>query len=177
MKNNLALLAGAFLAVACASAQHAFAGVNIVVNKPIPQPEIRVQVGPSDIVDGQSSPIDFGEVIQGETGSSITFTVWNDGNQTLTLGEPTLPEGYVPTESPSPSLEPGWSDTFVVLLRTTTLGTNSGQISIGNNDDDENPFNFPVIGRVISPPNLPPAINPISDLTVNELTSVVLMAV
>jgi hypothetical protein len=48
------------------------------------------------------------------------------------------------------TLAPGASDTFTVQLDTTTPGTKSGQISIVNNDANENPYNFSISGTVIA---------------------------
>jgi hypothetical protein len=55
------------------------------------------------------------------------------------------------TEGLSPSLAPGASDIFTLRVNATTLGPWSGDISIANNDSDENPFSFRLIAMVIAP--------------------------
>ena len=64
------------------------------------------------------------------------------------LGSVSVPSGFTLTEGLDSSLAPGASDTFSVLLDTTTVGTMSGQVSFVTNDSDENPFNFTVTGSV-----------------------------
>jgi P pilus assembly chaperone PapD len=117
---------------------------------PATPPEVTVLLGLNNIVDGQATPIDFGSVVQGQSGPSLVFTVRNDGGQTLTLGAPSLPAGYSLTEGLSASLAPGASDSFTVRLDSATTGTKTGQISFTNNDSDENPFNFPITGTVVA---------------------------
>lgn len=115
-----------------------------------PAPEIRVQQGAIEITDGQAGVIDFGSVVEDETGISIVFTVFNDGDADLTLGAVTVPTGYTLTEPLSGSILPAGSDTFTVRLDTETPGIKAGEISFSTNDADENPFNFPIAGTVMS---------------------------
>ena len=107
------------------------------------------------ITDGDTTPsttdlTNFGSVSQGGAAVVRTFTVRNDGGSTLTLGTPTLPAGFslMAGDPLVGSLAPGASDTFQVQMDTTSTGTKSGQISISNNDSNENPFNFSITGTV-----------------------------
>jgi hypothetical protein len=109
-------------------------------------PEITV-VG---ISDGQSTPIGFGTATPGQSGATQTFTVRNDGTANLTLGVPALPAGFTLAEGLASSLAPGQSDTFIVRLDAQTVGRKSGQLSFATNDGDENPFNFPITGEVVT---------------------------
>ena len=119
-------------------------------------PEIAVSRNGSDIADGSSSPFDFGAVTQGQTGPTRTFTVRNDGNDTLTLGAISLPAGFTLAEGLASSLAPGDSDSFTVQVDTSASGTFSGEVSFGNSDADENPFNFAIAATVNPlPPQLP----------------------
>ncbi len=124
-----------------------------------PPQEIYVSGNSVSITDGDSTPTttdgtDFGTVLIGQSGPTHSFTVRNDGGQTLTLGTVSVPTGYTLTEALSSSLSPGASDSFTVRLDTATTGTKSGQISFSNNDSDENPFNFSVTAVVTTPPEI-----------------------
>ena len=117
-------------------------------------PEITVLGNGTSIADGDTTPgsadyTDFGSVIEGQTGITRTFTVRNDGGSTLTLNGLTAPSGFSITEGLSSNLAAGASDTFTVRLDGTTPGIKSGQISFANNDGDENPFNFSIMGTVM----------------------------
>lgn len=110
---------------------------------PKPAPEITVL----NLVNGQSTPVDFGTIIAGNTAATRTFTVRNDGNAPLTMGMLTLPTGFTLTEGLLGSLNPGASDTFTVQM-TGTTGTYQGMVQLVSNDQDENPFRFPIMGSV-----------------------------
>ena len=117
-----------------------------------PQPEIAVSGSAGEIADGQTSPpIDFGRVDLGAAGPTQTFTVRNEGAAVLTLGGVLVPSPFTVIEPLASSLAPGASDTFTVRLNTDSGGTFVGQIRIGNNDADENPFNFSIAGSVTGP--------------------------
>ena len=131
------------------------AGLQAVVIQPA---EARVQVGAAAVTDGQAAAIDFGAVTQGQPGPTVTFTVYNDGGVNMTLAAPTVPAGYTITEPLAATLAPGASDTFTVRLNTATAATRSGQISFATNDPNENPFNFPVTGRVNPADTTPPLV-------------------
>ena len=85
------------------------------------------------IADGDATPdtidrTDFGTLVQGRMTFSRTFTVRNDGTAVMTLGVATVPTGYTLTEALSGSLAAGESDTFTVRLDTTTVGTQTGDV-------------------------------------------------
>ena len=50
-------------------------------------------------------------------------------------------------------LQPGESTTFVVQLTAAASGDYSGELSFGNDDPDEAPFNFFISGTVDPPPS------------------------
>ena len=119
-------------------------------------PEVTVRYATVGIADNDTTPstgdgTDFGSVTQGQPGITHTFTVQNDGDATLYLGSVSVPSGFTLTEGLDSSLAPGASDTFSVLLDTTTVGTMSGEVSFATNDSDESPFNFTVTGSVTAP--------------------------
>ncbi len=111
-------------------------------------PEITVLDGLTSIVDGTSTTIDFGSVIQRQTGPVRTFAVQNDGTAPLSLGQLTLPVGFELVQSLPPSLAPQTFASFGVRLASTSAGFRFGQITLANGDADENPFNFPIAGTV-----------------------------
>ncbi|MBN1436439.1 MAG: choice-of-anchor D domain-containing protein [Sedimentisphaerales bacterium] len=121
---------------------------NFPISGTVNAPDIAVSINGTNIVDGQGGVIDFGEVIPGEVGESLTFTVQNVGDATLSLGSVQLPAGFTVIEALAGTLGPGESDTFTVRLDSDVPGIKDGEISFVNNDPNENPFNFPVGGEV-----------------------------
>jgi hypothetical protein len=81
-----------------------------------------------------------------------TFTVINNGTQTLTLSAPiTLPSGFTLASTfGSTALAPGASTTFKVTLSAATAGSYSGTLSFGTNDPSNNPYSFTISGTVNS---------------------------
>ncbi len=128
--------------------------VRFTPEAPAAAPEIDVQGNGVLIIDGSTTPsttngTDLGSTAVGAT-LRVTYTVRNTGTAALSLGTPSLPAGFSidPTDTLAASLAAGASDTFKVLVDTSAAGTKSGQISIGNNDTDENPFNFNITATV-----------------------------
>jgi hypothetical protein len=123
-----------------------------VENKtPVQRPEIAVGIGGNNVISGKGT-ITFGNVRQGATGATRTFTVTNTGNSTLTLGSVALPKGYTLVNPLSSSLGAGKSDTFAVRVVTSSVGSRNGQIRFSNNDSNENPFVISVSGSVVRAP-------------------------
>ncbi len=120
--------------------------------------EIRVSLDACDVADGETVPIDFGTVIQGQPGPTFTFTVYNEGAAPLECGAVQLPaSGFVLTEPLAATIDPCASDTFTVQLDTSAMGTYSGSISFDNSDGgllygdsiDEDPYDFAIAGAVV----------------------------
>ena len=128
--------------------------VGVVDGEIIPPtaPEIMVLLGAAAINDGQTTGANFGTVVIGSAAVQRTFTVRNDGDDTLTLGAVQLPAGFTLVEGLSTSLAPNASDTFTVSMATATLGVFAGDISFATNDANENPFNFGVTGTIEEAP-------------------------
>ncbi|WP_417382519.1 choice-of-anchor D domain-containing protein [Gimesia sp.] len=106
-------------------------------------PEIEVQAGAVNLVDGVSS-IDLGTTFYGES-LFQTFTITNTGTDTLNLSAviPPAAAGYsISTPLGTTTLFVGQSTTFEVEFNNTTLagGLFSGTLTIPNNDSDESPF-------------------------------------
>src|SRR5262245_50770231 len=110
--------------------------------------EISLFDGGVEIIDGNAVPIDFGTVAQGAVGVTRTFSIENDGDDTLRIDAISLPTGYSLIESTSSSIAVRGSDTFTVRLETATTGVKTGFITFSNNDEDESPFSFAITGEV-----------------------------
>ena len=120
-----------------------------------PAPDIAVSYNGQNIVDGDSTPSTADGTDFGTSASPVdrTFTVTNAGSATLTLSGLTVPSGFSIVNGLSSSLAPGASDTFTVRFLAT--GNASGLVSFANNDSNENPFNFSVVGTRLPGSNLP----------------------
>jgi hypothetical protein len=133
-----------------------------IVN-PLPAPEINVTDGgfggtTDNILDGDTTPsaadgTDYGSTTVG-TAITRTFTIENTGTATLTLNTPAAAPGFSVIGSFPTSIAAGDNATFTVRLDATAIGTYSGEISFGNNDGDENPYNFAITG-VVNPVPVP----------------------
>jgi uncharacterized repeat protein (TIGR01451 family) len=110
----------------------------------ITSPEVAVSVNGTNVADN-TGVVDFG-VTQPCIPIARTFTVQNIGGSDLTLSGPiTVPPGFTLVSSFGAStLAPGASTTFQVQFDAASIGLASGQLSFGNNDSDENPFNFTI---------------------------------
>jgi uncharacterized delta-60 repeat protein len=134
---------------------------NFAITGTVAGPEIRVMGNGTSIPDGYTGPTNlnwtnFGMAEPGGASISRTFTVYNDGNATLTLGPVTVPAGFTLAEGLSSSIAPANSDTFTVRFDPPMFGTWTGDVSFATNDADENPFNFQITARVRGPGDLDP---------------------
>jgi archaellum component FlaG (FlaF/FlaG flagellin family) len=122
-------------------------------------PEIEIRGNDQVIVDGDSTPstidhTDFGNAnVSGGT-VARTFTIKNTGNGTLSLtGSPrvqvsgTHASNFTVTQQPSSTVSAnGGTTTFEVRFDPSASGTRNAMISIGNDDSNENPYNFSIRG-------------------------------
>jgi murein DD-endopeptidase MepM/ murein hydrolase activator NlpD len=99
------------------------------------------------IIDGRTTPIDFGKVDFGGAPPTRTFTVENHGYGAVSGLSATLPAGYSIVEPLAASLAPGASDAFTVRLDADAVGYKPGQISVSDGASLEN-IAFAVEGRV-----------------------------
>lgn len=115
-----------------------------------PQPvEIEVVDAWANVVADGAGSVSFGSTTQG-TPVSKTFTVRNLGTGTLTVNTNSfsLPSGFSLTTPPSSTVAANMQTTFTVQMTASTFGVYNGTISFGNNDSDENPYNFTISGDV-----------------------------
>ena len=112
--------------------------------------EIRIDQGDQFIVNGRSTPIDFGQVDRGDPATPThTFTVTNYGEVDLNLGAIDVPPGFIVTEGLGATLGAGESDSFTIALDHRGVGRKSGGISISSSDAGEGDYRFAVEGEVI----------------------------
>ena len=127
-------------------------------------PEIRVFDDTHSIylIDDRATPIDFGAVVQGQTGPTTTFKVENHGYGSLTISGVSLPTGFSVVESLDATIAAGASDTFTVRLDSAVLGSKAGQVVVSSNDASESTFAFAIEG----------VVNPSSPAASSELQGV-----
>ncbi len=136
---------------------------------PVPAPEIEVIESSNNILDGTTTPLDFGST----TVDSIitkTFTVKNTGNADLNLSNLQLPTGFSLVGTLPATVAPGSQANFAVRVDANTAASLSGEISFTTNDTDENPFNFFIAATVTTDPGTtdPGTNSPINSETNNN---------
>lgn len=87
---------------------------------------------------------------------TLTYVVANTGNASLTLTNPAAISALnncavTITTAPSGSVAASSSTTTVLAVTPTAAGAFSFNYSIGNNDSNENPYNWTISGAAISP--------------------------
>jgi len=114
--------------------------------------EITVEVNGSEIADGsdKDAGIDIGASEQNGTAAQVTITVRNDGDATLSLQTPDLPDGFTMAEALDSSIAPSGSDTFTIQIDTTSTGVFAGVVTIDSNDSNEGEYTFWIFGDVQS---------------------------
>ena len=132
---------------------------NLTVSSIITGPEIDIQGNGISIPDEDSTPetadnTDFGAT--GVSGSFVehTFRIWNLGDETLhlTYGPPIFITGAdrldfsVVSGGDESSIEPSEYSDFTIRFDPSSSGPKYATIEIGNDDSDENPYNFDIQG-------------------------------
>jgi Chitobiase/beta-hexosaminidase C-terminal domain/PA14 domain/Divergent InlB B-repeat domain/HYDIN/CFA65/VesB-like, Ig-like domain/FlgD Ig-like domain len=116
-----------------------------------PAPEITVYGNATPIADGDTTPsasdhTDFGSTVFPGGTVTRTFTIQNIGAVTLTVGPVTLSgknaADFSVIVQPSNSVPAGGSTTFQARFSPGAVGTRTASLSIGNNDVNENPYDF-----------------------------------
>ncbi|WP_333599935.1 T9SS type A sorting domain-containing protein [Flavobacterium sp.] len=86
----------------------------------------------------------------GSTNSTRTFTINDTGAGILSIGTISISganaSDFTVTTSPSSSVGPSSSTTFVVTFNPSAAGTRNATISIANNDTSNNPYVFAIKG-------------------------------
>ena len=124
---------------------NATAGINGVLTAP----EINLKQGATDIATGGTYA--FGSKVVG-TDTDTVFTIENTGTDPLNLtGLPLVIGGtnadqFAVTVQPVSPVAAAGSRTFTVRFHPTSDGAKAAQISIANNDGDENPYMLNLTG-------------------------------
>jgi Protein of unknown function (DUF1573) len=117
-------------------------------NVTLPGPKIRIVSGDGVTV-GNGSLYTFPSTTK-STPVSRAFTIYNDGDATLTITNPSSlvsGAGFSLIVVPPASIAPGASGVFRVRLLSATAGTYNGSLTIQNNSPT-NPFSFSLRGTV-----------------------------
>jgi beta-glucanase (GH16 family) len=118
-------------------------------------PEINVTGNGVSIADGDTTPstsdwTDFGSADVTTGTVTRTFTIQNTGNATLTVNSVSISganaSDFAVITQPASSVVAGGSTTFQVRFDPSATGTRSASLSFGNNDSNENPYNFNIQG-------------------------------
>ncbi len=121
----------------------------------VPAPEIDIQqpVGTS-LTDGKGSK-GMGSAVVGKTGRTLTFTIRNRGNATLSGLEfskaGSHPKDFVLEKPAKTTVADGSSLTFKVTFKPLAKGARSAEIRVSSNDANESPFNIVVKGEGLAP--------------------------
>ncbi len=123
-------------------------------------PEIAVSGNDANITDGDTEPsasdhTDFGSVeVVGGTGSR-RFLITNTGVADLVLSGVTLrglhADDFTVSLLPSSPVAPGGFTTLEITFDPSQIGLRTAEVSLLNNDGNENPFNFHIQGLGTGP--------------------------
>ncbi len=118
-------------------------------------PEIAVYGNGNVIANGSGAPdldrhMDFGTTGMGSGTLTRTYTIQNSGNGSLTVGTITFSGNaaadFSVTVPPASSVAAGGSTTFTVTFAPTATGLRNAIVAIPNNDTDEAPYTFSLVG-------------------------------
>lgn len=117
-------------------------------------PEIDVQGNGVSIADNDTTPTTADWTDFSSTAGTRTFTIYNNGNITLTLGSIVVSGAnaseFTITTPPAASVAAFSSTTFVVTFLPTALGVRTATLTFSNNDSTENPYNFNIQGTGVT---------------------------
>jgi hypothetical protein len=117
--------------------------------------EIDIQGNMTSIVNGDSTPSISDWTDFSNTVGTRTFTISNLGNIVLNIGAITIngvnAADFVVTTPPSATVPAYGSTTFTVAFNPSASNTRTASISIINDDNTENPYNFTIQGLGINP--------------------------
>ncbi|WP_319407401.1 choice-of-anchor D domain-containing protein [uncultured Desulfosarcina sp.] len=127
-------------------------------------PEMSVEGNGSTIADGDTAPsitdhTDFGTVDVASVTLSRTFTILNTGTDPLTLSDTPIvaisgsnAADFTISLQPAGTVAAAGTTTFTVRFDPSATGTRMAQVSIENDDTDENPYNFSIQGTGAAAP-------------------------
>ena len=147
-------------------------------------PEIDVKGNSISIADGDITPTaadftDFGTLDVAASPVLRTFTIVNAGSGPLNLsGSPRVSisgahaADFSVVVQPAASVAAGGSTTFQISFNASATGIRTANLSIANNDANENPFNFVVQGTGTAAPEIDLRGSGLSILTGDAIPSI-----
>ncbi|MFC1498823.1 choice-of-anchor D domain-containing protein [Verrucomicrobiota bacterium] len=127
----------------------------------VPGSEMAVSGDGVEIKAGDDTPelsdgTEYGNVIVGQPLEQV-FVVTNNGALDLSLtGTPVVAisgaADFAVTNQPTASIVPAGSSVFTVRFKPLTAGVKTAEVSIANNDNDENPYTFAIQGTGLDAP-------------------------
>ena len=122
-------------------------------------PEINVLGNGTTIIDGDTTPsgsdhTDFGSTDVPNGTVTRTFTIQNLGTESLTVNPVTLSGANAADFSvivqPASAVAAGGNTSFQVRFNPSAVGTRNATLSVGNNDANENPYDFALLGTGVT---------------------------
>jgi hypothetical protein len=117
--------------------------------------EIDVMGNAISIVDGDSTPSTTDWTDFSNIAGTRTYTISNLGNLELNIGAITISganaSDFTVTSLPSATIPAFGTTTFTVAFNPTAINTRTATISIANDDNSENPYDFAIQGFGIIP--------------------------
>jgi hypothetical protein len=101
---------------------------------------------------GTSPVIDFGAIARNQQATARAFLIKNLRGAPLTVGDITLPEGFVLLQSPTTAIAPGESGKVVIGLDTTASGGYVGPVVVASDNPSLPLLSFRISGEVLPPP-------------------------
>jgi len=126
--------------------------VEVTIN---PEPEIVLLDGAdsTQILSGQTSPIDFG-TSEADSDNILQFIIANVGNEDLGIDDISFTGSAFSLVSTAPAfVNIADSVAFEVNFRSSSVGVYSETITILNDDTDEGTYTFTLTGEIVPPPS------------------------
>jgi hypothetical protein len=113
---------------------------------PAPSPEIEITLEDGTLVPAEppdSGPIgtepiaiDFGSIVRTQQATAKAFLIKNLGVDPLSVGDITLPDGFVLLQPPPATIAAGESGKVVIGLDSSTTGGYGGRVVVATDDPD-----------------------------------------
>ena len=141
------------------------------VAKQRPQ-EINIQQGATNIPTGGN--YGFGNQLAGTSSAAITFTVQNTGQTNLSVGALSISGAnaseFTITQAVLSTVAGGSTTTFTVTFSPASAGAKTAQLSLINNDSNENPYIINLTGTGTSNPSPNNGLSLVACIANNQVT-------
>lgn len=122
-------------------------GVLVMDGDPLFNADVAVTLDTQHVADGGA--IDIGQTTENGPALQSSFTVRNDGNDSLTVQNLTATGGITVTSQPMALLEPDGVTTFALNIPAGAAGVRTETVSFLTNDRDESFFEFDIQAIVV----------------------------